>query len=151
MNDGQFIFFKRSTAISIAAVFDRLILHPVEVVISIQQASSYKPALSIIKNIIHSDGFFGLYVGMTRPLQLAIPYRLVMFSSYLYSKEYFTKKLNGNELIASYFAGIISGFLEAVIICPAESYRTKKIFLPLEACQCFPIFGLYISNLKKTF
>lgn len=128
MNDDRFTFLKHSTAISIAAVLDRVILHPVETVISVQQTDNYKPAFSVAKSIIYTDGLSGLYAGMLRPLQLAIPYRLVMFSSYLYAKEYFTEKLNGNVLIASYFAGIVSGFSEALTICPAENYRIQKIF-----------------------
>ncbi len=129
MNEDRFTFLKHSTAISVAAVLDRVILHPVETVMSVQQKSdNYKPLFSVVKSIVRSDGFSGLYAGMARPLQFAVPYRLVMFSSYLFTKEYFTKKLNGNVLIASYFAGIASGFSEALTICPAENYRIQQIF-----------------------
>ena len=142
-NNENFELYKRFSSISVAAILDRLALHPIENIISTQQIGAYKPMQIIAKNIFNTQGISGFYSGMSKPLQLAIPYRLVMFSSYLYSKEYFIKQFNVNKAMASYFAGVVSGLCEAVVICPAESYRTRKLFKIDDAKKSYNLSLMY--------
>lgn len=110
--------------VSTAAVLDRSIFHPMETVITIKQDTGERVP-SIVKKL-QQQGAKSFYPGYFSSVISAIPIRTSIYSTYLIVKEECKKRTNLSEIQIMVSAGIFSGIAEALILCPAEAYRTRK-------------------------
>lgn len=127
--DSNQIVQRHVIPVAAAALVDRAILHPFDTVATVQQYSN-RGMRSSFKDIFHKHGFKGFYAGFLGPLVTAIPMRISIYTTYFvirdHAKDYYPSISAGTTML---LAGIISGVVETTIVCPSESYRTRK------ACQ----------------
>lgn len=131
-----------------SAIVDRVIFHPIETVITLQQSKKY--GLSLPPNFINCsmefyrrEGVFAFYRGFTWTTLFAIPNKFMVFGSYFLMKEI----LNENDSASKFFfSGICAALVKSIISCPSEVIRTQRI------CQLkIPINNSYFYYLFRGF
>lgn len=111
---------------SVAALLDRILLHPVDQVTTLRQKKTRGTVVGLVNEIYKKNGVIGFYKGLSYPIALSMPTRIGMFSSYLYTRDYIENK--GYGISASILAaGAMSGVAESVVSCSGENHRTHKI------------------------
>ena len=111
--------------VSVAAVTDRVIFHPMETVITARQDKGERIP-KIIRGMF-SKGIKTFYPGYLPSIISSIPIRMSIYSTYHIVKEYGEKNTALSAMNIMLAGGVLSGIAEALILCPSESYRTRQI------------------------
>lgn len=117
------LLLKHLLPVGFSGMVDRIIFHPVETIITHQQNSGV--SAKIISKNLWREGFSKFYPGYIPSVLTSIPMRMSIFSTYSIIKE-IGKNNNFSPIPTMLFGGVFTGFLEGIIICPSEAYRTKK-------------------------
>lgn len=125
MNNHNELVTKNLIPVSVAAVADRVIFHPIETVITARQDKGERIP-QIIRGMF-SKGIKTFYPGYLPSIISSIPIRMSIYSTYLIVKEYGEKNTALSAMNIMLAGGVLSGIAEALILCPSESYRTRQI------------------------
>lgn len=117
------LFYHNLLPVALSGVIDRAIFHPWETIITIQQDCG-KNFLSVYRNLKNS-GWRAFYPGYIASVLAAIPIRISIFSTYFFVREY-KDSTKFPPLVVMTLGSILSGIIEAIILCPSESYRIRK-------------------------
>ncbi|MGV3740221.1 MAG: MC/SLC25 family protein [Gammaproteobacteria bacterium] len=133
-----------------AGVLDRVIFHPWETINTLKQDSAlgYK---DVVKSYWGKHGLRGFYQGYLPNVAAAIPIRVSIFGTYSFVTEQ-GKYTQYSPAAISMFAGILTGFFESTILCPADAYRVRKTLPDTAKLPFHPryFFKGYSSLLLRT-
>lgn len=120
---------KKSLPMVVSAITDRVIFHPMETIITLQQSKTYAPSFSedFIKctlKFYRQEGFTGLYKGFFWPTLTSIPNRFIVFGTYFSTKDLLRDESPFKRYLAS---GLVASLIKAIVSCPPEAYRTRKV------------------------
>lgn len=118
----------KSTPMVFSAIVDRVIFHPIETVITLQQSKKYGSSLpsNFIRCSIEfyrNEGPSAFYRGFTWPTLTSIPNRFMVFGTYFIIKETFNEFSPAQKFACS---GIGAAIIKSIISCPSETIRTQK-------------------------
>ncbi len=133
--------FSKLTAISIGAIADRLLLNPLDNLITIQQSNKS----TITSSVYHMNkryGWQGYYRGMALPFFLSAPNRIAMYWTYYAVLSALSSgdiSQNKNRLLS----GCASGVVESLIACPIDMYRITKLHNRISTKKILSISKIY--------
>lgn len=116
---------KNIEQVSKAAVIDRILFHPIDNLITMQQ----KNGLSCYYNykLLNQQGYTKFYTGFCWSFVSAIPVRVSTYSTFFISKDWFTEKWHQNHVQSTLQAATLSGIAEALVIFPSDLVRTRSV------------------------
>lgn len=105
--------------------------HPMDTIKTRMQINNpkhplYSSTLDCVKKIYRKEGVRGFYSGLQAPLILVTPVNAVIFSSYALSLAIFKcdpQEVDKCSYVTVCNAGILSGFVTAIVNCPAERIK----------------------------
>lgn len=120
-------FKSKVLPITVASLTDRVIFHPPETVITLQQSflkESYKTVnfLEATKYLYKTEGVQGFYKGFFWPTATAVPTRLAVFGSFYATKSILEEIASEQRFI---YSGIVAGLVKSLIQCPSEAERVR--------------------------
>jgi hypothetical protein len=120
---------KKTIPITVASLTDRLLFHPPETVITLQQSyvrESFKKInfFQAVQRLYQSEGALGFYKGFFWPTASAIPTRYTVFGSY-YAARRLLEDLPPYQRYL--YSGVIAGLVKSIIQCPSEAERVRKV------------------------
>lgn len=135
---------------SVAAVIDRLVLHPLDTVISWQQASLKNISMMrAAKQIVSHYGMIGLYRGLSMPLFLgAVPIHLSTYGAYRATDNLLKDHMDSHTM-RRLTASIVTSLFCAVVITPFDNKRTVETVS--KTGQYVPFMGRDMRNMYRGF
>ncbi len=127
-NDGTALHM---TAASLGEITACLVRVPVEVVKQRRQASVGNSSLSIIKDVLNSEGPRGLYRGYLTTVLREIPFSFIQFPLWEFLKRQVSVKTGSEPTpIQSSLCGAISGGFAAAVTTPLDVAKTRIMLAP---------------------
>ncbi len=120
---------KRAFPISTAAIVDRIVFHPIESVITIQQSHVHKnySKLNFCEGasvLYKNGGLSAFYKGFAWPMLNAIPNRFLVFGTYYAARRHLESySLNEKHI----YSGVLASIVKAISSCPSEAERTRQV------------------------
>lgn len=133
-----------------AGVLDRMLFHPWETVNTLKQDSALGYG-QLVKSYWQKQGLKGFYQGYLPNVAAAVPIRVSIFGTYSFVTEQ-GRYTSYSPLSIGLFAGVLTGFFESTILCPADAYRVRKTLPDTAKLPFYPryLFKGYIPLLLRT-
>ncbi|KAL0093671.1 mitochondrial carrier domain-containing protein [Phycomyces blakesleeanus] len=141
-NAGEITSAERMLSACSGGVFTTLLMTPLDVVKVRMQSrdvpkrgltSTVTPALNggtltVMKSIIHGEGFFMLWRGLSAGLVMAVPSTVIYFAGYDWMRQQTQNSRFANSVLhdsSPLWAGALARIVAATIISPLELFRTR--------------------------
>jgi len=122
---------------------------PVEVIKQRQQAGVHSSSTHILRSILKSEGFIGLYRGYSTTVLREIPFSFIQFPLWEWSKKVWSRRQNRDvSPWQSSICGAVSGGIAAAVTTPLDVAKTRII---LANKTCPDATGNFASVLRNVY